>query len=481
MLTYNQEDSQALKLLTDELSRIKYSADTLSEIDYVDRPKQHVTEVGNEIHSQFETVLKFAHGRYDERKISFHSDPREQSQVIEARGSKKGYQGQRKVRPRPTKVVQVPKGEFCPKCGNTEPLQQTKGLSKRLTIDLILTQNGVRKTIVEYVGEFGYCKKCNRRYAPPEIRKYGRTQLYGHGFKAWFVYHRVALRLPYERIADLIKEQFNEEISWGYSPAFVRDMSRFYGKTELDIVEKLLKSPFIHADETPINIRDITQYVWTFTDGKYCVFKLAESRESTIVQEFLYGYRGVLISDFYAGYDSMECVQQKCWVHLIRELNDDLYHSPFDTEFEKFVLEIKNLFIPMMEAVKIYGLRKRNLHKFQKNVELFYRELIDTKRYKSEIVIKYQKRFIRYRESLFTFLKYDGIPWHNNTAERSIRHIVKQQAISGNFHESVTHHYLSLLGIRQACRFQGKSFLKFLFSGETNLDEFEAHKRRRHV
>jgi hypothetical protein len=43
--------------------------------------------------------------------------------------------------------------------------------------------------------------------------------------------------------------------------------------------------------------------------------------------------------------------------------------------------------------------------------------------------------------------------------------------ISGN--------YLVLLDIKQACRFQGKSFFKFLLSGETDLEKFEARKRKR--
>ena len=33
--------------------------------------------------------------------------------------------------------------------------------------------------------------------------------------------------------------------------------------------------------------------------------------------------------------------------------------------------------------------------------------------------------------------------------------------------------------IRQTCRLQGKSFFKFLFSGETDLEKFEARKRKR--
>jgi hypothetical protein len=237
------------------------------------------------------------------------------------------------------------------------------------------------------------------------------------------------------------------------------------------ITQKLLASTVIHADETPINIRGTTQYVWTFTNDKYVVFKLSKTREASIAHEFLQSYSGVLVSDFYAGYDAIECRQQKCWVHLIRELNDDLWDAPFDIEFENLVCEIKLLIIPIMDAVGKYGLKKRHLHKYMKQVDLFYRKAIEDKDYKSELANKYQKRFIKYKGSLFTFLQYDGIPWHNNTAERALRHLTKQQQISLVFHEQVTHDYLRLLGIRQTLKFQGKSFYKFLFSNETDVDK----------
>jgi hypothetical protein len=132
-----------------------------------------------------------------------------------------------------------------------------------------------------------------------------------------------------------------------------------------------------------------------------------------------------------------------------------------------------------MQAIQKYGLKKRHLCKFQKQVALFYEDVILNHQYHSELALKYQKRFIQYRESLFTFLEYDGIPWENNTAERALRHLTVQEKISGYFYKSLMPDYLRLLGIRQTCRFQGKSFFKFLFSGETDLDKFEACKRKR--
>src|SRR5207249_1409253 len=130
------------------------------------------------------------------------------------------------------------------------------------------------------------------------------------------------------------------------------------------------------------------------------------------------------------------------------------------------------LLVPILEAVDRYGLKARHLRKFEKDVERFYDKNIIGREYTSEPVRTYQKRFVRYRDSLFTFLKEDGIPWENNMAERAIRHLAIQRKISGSFFKRVAPQYLLLLAISQTCRFQGKSFLKFLLSKGKDVDEF---------
>jgi len=225
------------------------------------------------------------------------------------------------------------------------------------------------------------------------------------------------------------------------------------------------------------SIEGVKQYVWIFTDGNRTIFKLSETRESTIVHEFLSGYKGVLVSDFYPGYDSVNCRQQKCWVHLIRDMNEDLLKSPFNLEFEWFVADVRNLITPIYDAIHKFGLRKRNLNKFKTSVEKFYEKSIYNRDYKFEATVKYQKRFQRYKDSLFTFLDEDSIPWNNNAAERAGRHLAVQRKISGRFFKNVAPKYLLLLGIAQTCRFQGKSFLKFLLSKQKDVDVFKAGRR----
>jgi predicted RecB family nuclease len=475
LLTYNREDCEALKLLSDKLSNICSSAKTLPEVDFADDLKQQISEVSETVSGQFKKILKFSQFEYDKSKIHFRQELESRASAqrkVNTRilASKKSHEKLAKIRSQAEQIVMLPSDRTCPQCGNH--LRPTKAISKRVIVDLALAKHGIEKTITEFSGNKSHCPKCQKDYAPPSIRKYPKNQVYGHNFESWVVYQRVALRLPYESIVELAFEQFDENFSITQIQEFLEKIAKYYALTEQQIVENLLKSPFIHVDETRANVQGASWYVWVFTDGKNVLFRLTETRETAIVQEFLARYDGVLIADFYGGYDAVNCKQQRCWVHLIRDLNDKLREYPFDKEYETFVLEIRDLIIPIMETVQQYGLKMNHLTQFIKQVDDFYMRVIIEKQYKSDLVCTFQKRFIRYRDSLFTFLELDEIPWNNNVAERAIRPFAKQRDISTSLQASVLRNYLALLGIRQTCRFQDKSFFKFLFSGEVDLENF---------
>jgi len=132
--------------------------------------------------------------------------------------------------------------------------------------------------------------------------------------------------------------------------------------------------------------------------------------------------------------------------------------------------------VPILKTIQKFGSKKRHLNKFKESIDQFYKKIIDQQTYKFEVTLKYQKRFQRYRNSLFVFLEEDNIPWNNNMAERAIRHLAVQRKISGTFYDSRVLDYLLLLGITQSCRFQDKPFLKFLLSLEKDVDLFKSHK-----
>ena len=476
LVTYNEEDCRALQLLTEQLSRIKEVADSETNIDFVDQPKHNTTERGSEIHIELERMLRHAHADYNRNRITIRPKKGKEGVENKKRGAPKGHQAYNRIVPsRAGKIIRVPMRRKCPK-HKGEHLQRTEEMAEKTIIDIHFTKSGCRKTVIKYVGAKGYCKKCCKYYTPHGIQKLGR-QLFGHCFQSWVIYQRIILRLPYRVINQVMEDIFNERMSEGTILTYIRQLAMYYTDTEEFLVQRILESPFIHVDETKINIQGTNHYVWVFTDGKHVVFKMTETREATIAHEFVLNYEGVLISDFYPGYDSVSCKQQKCLSHLIRDLNDDLWKTPFNTEFESFVFEVKNLLVPILEAVEKYGLKRRHLNKFKKPVEQFYKKNIVDRDYKFESTTKYQKRFQRYKESLFTFLEQDSIPWNNNTAERAIRHLAIQRKISGTFFESFAPKYLQFLGIAQTCRFQDKSFLQFLISKEKDIDKFKAIKR----
>jgi hypothetical protein len=476
LLAYNESDCFALKLLTEKISEIIIRKGSDPEIVIADKIQKMSTKVGEEIHASLEIIIKSSHVEYDKKKIILRHN---QTGGNLQQGRVKSKGGIVRVYPSEIdKTIEVPAVRTCKSCGLNLSLNR-KNIINLIIIDLTFKKARLRKTIYLYKSFYCYCKICKKRSKPDIFSRGNGNYVFGHGFMSWIVYQRISLRLPFRLIVQNCIEMFNEPIALNSINNILNDFANKYCDTEQILLKRILMSPFVHVDETQISIQGINQYVWTFTDGKNVIFKLTKTREADIVHETLCEYTEVLVSDFYAGYDSMNCKQQKCWVHLLRDINDDLWGSPFDTEYEAFVLEIKKLILPIFEAVDKYGLKKRHLRKFKKEVDRFYKYNIFDRSYQSELAIKSQKRFERYQDSLFTFLEYDSIPWHNNTAERALRHFAVQRKISGSFFESGATSYLTLLGIMQTCKFQEKLFLKFLISGEKDVDAFKSPKIRK--
>jgi Transposase IS66 family len=53
-------------------------------------------------------------------------------------------------------------------------------------------------------------------------------------------------------------------------------------------------------------------------------FEYRDSRKAQFLGPLLEEFKGVLISDFFTGYDSLNCLQQKCLIDLIRDMNEEL-------------------------------------------------------------------------------------------------------------------------------------------------------------
>ena len=97
--------------------------------------------------------------------------------------------------------------------------------------------------------------------------------------------------------------------------------AEFYTETRRLIVERIVQGSLVHVDETKANIRGKTACVWVFTNLHEVAYLYSDSRDSEMDQTTLAAFKGVLVSGFYSGYDSLACPQQKCLLHLVRDLN----------------------------------------------------------------------------------------------------------------------------------------------------------------
>jgi len=241
----------------------------------------------------------------------------------------------------------------------------------------------------------------------------------------------------------------------------------------------MIKGNLIHADETRIAMHNNVAYVWVFATFREVVYFYADSREGDLAQKLLDGFKGVLVSDFYAAYDAIPCAQQKCLIHLMRDLNDAVLELPYDEEVKGIVNGFAVLLKSIVETVDRRGLKCHFLPKHVLDVGRFYRELSRTT-YQSEAALKCKERFEKNHDRLFTFLNHDGVPWNNNNAEHAIKAFARlRRVIDGLSTPKGIEDYLILLSVCQTCKYMGVDFLDFLRSGEKDIHAFAESKRRR--
>ncbi len=249
-------------------------------------------------------------------------------------------------------------------------------------------------------------------------------------------------------------------------------MAERYESTYQAILEKIVGGTLVHADEPRATVAGKAAYVCVFTSMEDVAFVYSESREASTAQKVLRQFRGVLVSDFYAGYDSIACAQQKCLIHLMRDINDDLFKQPFNDEMKEIGRRFAELLRPIIDSVDRFGLKTRYLRKHRSAVEQFY-QMLSRREYQTEVAAGYVRRFEKNRDRLFTFLDHDGIPWNNNNAEHAIKAFVRLRNIIGGASTAKgMREYLVLLSISETCKCKGVSFLDFLLSQESDVDTF---------
>jgi predicted RecB family nuclease len=466
LIQYNLEDCHALRLTKEWLTRIE---ETFSEKDIngdfikVEHVKvDNIYKFGQPEYliPEFKEITKYAYFDYQREKIYFKTN-------LTIKKALKHKAKKHKIADKVNKTFQVGDTEYpkCPYC-QSEHLRCRK--KYKMLIDLKFSNNGIRKWVTQLEAKKFVCNTCKKSFSPYNFKPILK---YRHNLVSWVMNQHLSYRTSFGNIRTMLSESFNIQLSGGgVIYGFQKRLADEYRETFEEIQQSIISGTLLQIDETRIQVKNpFTGYVWIFAsiDAVFYIFR--RTREADFLKQLLTKFTGVLVSDFYPGYDSLPCPQQKCLIHLIRDLNSELFRNQLDTEFKVLASSFGKLLRNIVETINIYGLKVRHLNKHRVDVEKFYANVIDIE-YESELAIQYQMRFQKNREKLFTFLQYDGIPWNNNNAEHAIKPFAAyRKIVDGLVNENGMNDYLILFSIQQTCKYRGLSFLEFLKSGEKSI------------
>jgi len=481
LTTYNLEDCAALKRVTEFLYATcsrqcepqKLSAEGLEIARVEDISHQSLRPSWGDIAfalPDFSFVNERAHFDYQRDKVFLRT-----SKTLRKRGGQKGAKRWKKGR-KVNREVQISTWS-CPFCGGTELTRRQNGNLARLSFDLRVTHSGIKRWVTRYRTAWHHCAGCGKQFLPAD---YLRLEEFCHSLQSWAMYEHVAHRTSIPNIADTIRECFNLPIRYPQVQAFKQLLAGYYQGTYKRLLEKVVGGPLLHVDETEVHVRRVGKgYVWVFTNLEEVVYLYRRSREGDFLHDLLKDFHGVLVSDFCAAYDSLNCPQQKCLIHLIRDFNQDIVGNPWDEELKSLASTFGCLLRAVIATVDRYGLTQRHLGKHRRDVDRFFQTTV-AKTFRSEVAEGYRKRLLKYRDKLFTFLDYDGVPWNNNNAEHAVKGFAYYREVADNLvTESGLTQYLTLLSVHQTCKYKRISFLKFLVSGETDIDVFSGGHGKR--
>jgi hypothetical protein len=277
------------------------------------------------------------------------------------------------------------------------------------------------------------------------------------------------MRLSYKNIREHVAAVFNIPITNTMAHDTKVAMAKKYAPTYRHVLDQIAGGSLVHADETKGVVYGGGHYVWVFANLTSVAYVYSASREASILDDVLAKFKGVLVSDFYAGYDAVHCVQQKCLIHLMRDINEDVLKHPFNDELAFIAKRFGAVLREIIETIDKYGLKKRHLGKHKRSVERFLDD-VATLRCATEVSLALKKRIDKNKDRLFTFLDQDDIPWNNNNAEHAVRAFTRLRNVMVTSTPKGTSEYCILLTLQQTLRCRGIGFLDFLQSGRIEID-----------
>lgn len=336
--------------------------------------------------------------------------------------------GRRRMTPTRDEVHKI---ESCPECG--EQLSQGGIYYSREVIDIPPPQP---VEVVVHEIRKGWCRQC-RCWRKAAVNwagiAVGNSRI-GVRLMGLVAYMRTRLRLTIRIIQEYLATLYQVELSVGEINNLTRRVTEELSQVNEELKNQARASPVLHMDETGWREDGQNGYIWslvTETPEPVRYFEYHHSRSGKVVEELLGHFNGHLVSDFYAAYNRYSGPHQRCWVHLLRDLQALREEYANKGEIVAWTVSVKGLYQYANEQL-LAGLaaddRQRlydRLWGMANQLGLQYAMSYD------HPCCPLAKRLLRHLDELFQFVLHEPVQADNNLAERALRPLVVQRKISG--------------------------------------------------
>ena len=280
--------------------------------------------------------------------------------------------------------------------------------------------------------ERGYCPRCRTHTAAEDLR--GQSVKLGPAVRDLVVYGVTVQGLSYGQLRMLLMDCFRFKITNGEIANVLEEESRIYLPEYERLKTRIRAGPAAHLDETGWRIQRQREraFAWVMASAVSpdAVFALKENRGKGNAEELLGGFKGVRITDGYAAYKNLPGTQQRCWAHLLRTTrdlagNDGLAEAKRDhvLHFHESLQHIYTRIEAALASPFVAEEREKDAKRILASVARLTRShQRDPKKLRD---LKAELR--RAGGTLVTCITHEGVPPHNNTAERHLRKIVMKR------------------------------------------------------
>lgn len=254
---------------------------------------------------------------------------------------------------------------------------------------------------------------------------------------------RVCYRMPLRQITRLFLQLPGMKLCPGAIVKQIKRVAKWMEKQYHKLKLVIRAAEVVHADETGWRTNGQNGYLWTINTPDHTLYHIDKSRGAKVIAELLgkaLGHDGqgksqTLVSDFYSVYDQFDGPQQKCLVHLLRELRDTVAKYP-ELVDHIFFKRCKKLVQDMLRLKKRWDeIDRADYQRLVKRIEQRLAELAG-KSWNDPQADRLSKRLKKHQANLTTFLHHKKVDGTNNAAERAIRPAVVMRKITGGSRSS---------------------------------------------